>query len=273
MSDILKNVPLDKKEAYISTYTPELLFAIPRKSKRDEIGVPEKLPFHGRDYWMAYEISWLNLQGKPQIAWAQFSFPCDSECIIESKSMKLYLNSFNQSRYASMTEVEEVIRKDYSVLLNCEVEVKLFPPSWDKHPPRQDFTGICVDGLEVETDVYQVNANLLKVEEEVVDEAIYSHLLKSNCLVTHQPDWAAVWVHYVGKKIDHTSFLKYIISFREHYEFHEQCIERIYMDILNHCKPEKLTVFGKYSRRGGIEIEPYRSNFESAPQSFKIIRQ
>ncbi|MFT5317567.1 MAG: 7-cyano-7-deazaguanine reductase [Chlamydiales bacterium] len=265
--------PLGKPSSYITSYTPSLLFPIPRKTKRDEIQVPEQLPFEGVDLWNAYEISWLNPKGKPQVAIAEFVIPCTSPNIIESKSFKLYLNSFNQSPFASSQEVMIILEKDISKGVGEKIQVNLITPQ-DFHLAKiQEFEGTCLDDLDIEVSSYRVHADYLKSGEDTVDETLYSNLLKSNCLVTGQPDWASLQIHYIGPKIHHESLLKYLISFREHNEFHEQCVERIFMDLSHCCRPDKLTVYGRYTRRGGLDINPFRSNFESTPTNFRHCRQ
>lgn len=252
--------PLGKATTYISEYQRELLFPIARSLNRDEIQVFDKLPFKGVDIWNAYELSWLNLQGKPVVALAQFVFPCESPNIIESKSFKLYLNSFTNSKFSSVEVVRDILIQDLSDFSGktCEVDVILL--EWVRKTVIKPFTGICLDGLNVECDRYSVEPTLLRVNEKKhVEEVVYSNLLKSNCLVTGQPDWGSVQIQYSGQQIQHESLLKYIISFRNHNEFHEQCVERIFMDIMRQCQPHKLTVHACYTRRGGLDINPFRS--------------
>ncbi|NGX43517.1 MAG: NADPH-dependent 7-cyano-7-deazaguanine reductase [Chlamydiae bacterium] len=271
--DTLKKAPLGKETFYVSQYTPSLLCPLPRKSKRDEIGIPATLPFFGVDIWNAYEVSWLNLKGKPKVAIAEVNIPCESSYLIESKSFKLYLNSFNQTRFPNGEEVRSTIIRDLNRRTETTVQVRFrYPSDFSTHQLRE-LSGICIDQLDIETDCYQVDASLLQCSKEIVEEELHSHLLKSNCLVTGQPDWASVYIHYFGPKIDHSSLLKYLVSYREHDEFHEQCIERIYMDITKQCQPQKLTIFGMYTRRGGIDINPFRSNFEACPPKFRTPRQ
>jgi 7-cyano-7-deazaguanine reductase len=265
----LKHTPLGKQAVYKDQYDPSLLFPIPRIDKRREIGIQAETPFHGVDIWYGYELSWLNQKGKPETALAVFTYPCDSSHLIESKSFKLYLNSFNQTRFSSREEVSRTLVKDLSQAAGKPVEVA-FP----ERLPLDTFKGICLDSQDIEVETYQVNPSLLGCEEEEeVEERLYSNLLKSNCLVTGQPDWGSVAIHYQGPRIDHAGLLKYIISFRQHLEFHEQCIERMFVDLLRECRCKKLTVFGKYTRRGGLDINPFRSNFEQAPPHFRTDRQ
>jgi 7-cyano-7-deazaguanine reductase len=264
----LKENPLGKKTTYYEAYDASLLFTISRTVKRDEIGVSKKLPFHGIDIWNNYELSWLNLKGKPEVAIAEFRLPCESPFLIESKSLKLYFNSFNQAKFANSQNIIDTIRKDLSEASQSSVDVRLHKFNNLKKIQLEEFHGYCIDNIEVDINEYVVNPKLLKCGKERVQEELYSNLLKSNCLVTEQPDWGSVYISYQGPKIDHASLLKYIISFRQHNEFHEQCIERIFMDLVRECKTEKLTVFGKYTRRGGLDINPYRSNFQQPTSSF-----
>lgn len=259
---------LGKKTEYKDQYDPSLLFPIPRAEKRKEIGVSSNLPFHGKDIWFGYELSWLNAKGKPVVSLAVFSFPCESSHIIESKSFKLYLNSFNQTKFKSREEVLKTLSDDLSKGCGKPVNVEFIETL-----PHDSFKGICLDSLDIEIDTYQLDAGFLKLGEDYVQESLYTNLFKSNCLVTGQPDWASVFIHYQGPHIDHEGLLKYLISYRQHLEFHEQCIERIYTDLIRVCKCEKLTVFGKFTRRGGLDINPFRSNFEHSFANFQTSRQ
>lgn len=267
---------LGKKAAYDPHYNPDKLFAIPRKGKRDEIGVPEPLPFYGFDLWNHYEVSWLNTKGKPVVALAEISYGCDTPCIIESKSMKLYFNSFNNSQFESASAVQGLIVQDLEARLGGPVSVKISPLTELKNETLLvGLSGICLDNLDIHCSSYDVDATLLKSEETLTEETLYTNLLKSNCLVTNQPDWGSVQIAYRGKKINHEGLLRYIVSFRNHNEFHEQCIERIFMDIMTHCQPETLSVYGRYTRRGGLDINPYRTNIqgEAGMENMRLIRQ
>jgi len=272
-NDSLNNSQLGKKTEYIATYTPSLLFPIARDEKRNEINVPANLPFTGFDIWNAFEISWLNAAGKPCIAIAEFFIPCESECLIESKSFKLYLNSFNQERFESAKEVETTLISDLSKSTGANVKVNIILPSEFHKLTFKEPEGVCLDDLEFECDVYEINSSFLKTNNIKTNETLFSNLLKSNCLVTGQPDWASIQIRYTGNQIDHEGLLRYLISFRNHNEFHEQCVERIFMDITNACQPEKLTVYARYTRRGGLDINPFRSNFEELPKNVRFGRQ
>jgi 7-cyano-7-deazaguanine reductase len=259
----LSNTPLGKITAYIDTYSPNLLVGIPRTIAREEIGLTTKnIHFHGYDFWNCYELSWLNFSGKPCVALLNFIVPFDSELISESKSVKLYLNSFNNTRMIDKDQVLNTITNDLSNIVKAPIKAEI-KEIYDLSGSKiLSFSGVCIDNLEIEIDEYKVNPNLLKLEShnEIVEECLYSNLLKSNCLITNQPDWATIQIKYTGHKINHESLLKYIVSFRNHNEFHEQCVERVFCDIMRVCKPIELEVFAKYTRRGGIDISPYRTN-------------
>ncbi len=273
MSDILEKSPLNKAAPYVSSYTPSLLWAIPRNLKRQEIGMSTALPFMGGDTWNAYELSWLDESNKPHVAMAEFYFSCDSECLIESKSFKLYLNSFNQTQFKNTDVLVATMQKDLSEATGCMVKVRLILPPFDQSYSFQEFQGQCLDDLDIAVDTFTIQPEFLVTQPQEVEETLYSNLLKSNCLVTNQPDWASVFIHYRGKKIQHEGLLKYIISFRNHNGLQEQCVERIFMDIMRRCQPEKLTVYARYTRRGGLETNPFRSNFQSNVENVRTFRQ
>ncbi|HWW07457.1 NADPH-dependent 7-cyano-7-deazaguanine reductase QueF [Collimonas sp.] len=269
--------PLGKPAAYQSQYQPSLLFPIARQGKREEIGISGTLPFFGVDIWNAYEVSWLNLRGKPQVAIATFTVPADSPNIVESKSFKLYLNSFNQTRLADTDALLQLLRTDLSAGFGAPVHVTLTTADAFAELKLQEPQGLLLDRLDIEVSEYRPNPTLLKndANQVVVEETLVSHLLKSNCLVTGQPDWGSVQIHYVGAAIDQESLLKYLISFRDHNEFHEQCVERIFMDLMRNCAPQKLSVYARYTRRGGLDINPWRSNFSTSqpPLNWRQARQ
>lgn len=253
---------LGQNVEYKDAYDKNLLLGIPREIARNEIKLPEILPFKGVDIWNCYEISWLNMKGKPCVRIINLIVPAESECLIESKSLKLYFNSFNGTKFESEKEVLEIIEQDLSNVAQKKVIVIMKTLDEANNEPLTLFDGINIDHLDVEITDYNVNGDLLKLADknEIVEETICSNLLKSNCLITQQPDWASIQIKYKGKQIDHKSLLKYIISFRNHNEFHEQCVEHIFFDIMQKCTPEKLTIHAKYTRRGGIDINPYRTN-------------
>jgi 7-cyano-7-deazaguanine reductase len=268
-----QNLALGQNVEYKDHYAPELLQGVPRSLSRDLINISEPLPFTGIDIWNGYELSWLNEKGKPQVAILRCWVPITSEFLVESKSFKLYLNSFNQSKFSSWEDVKLALEKDLSACAGQTVEVALLS--------LQDFTstslgkpdGISIDDLDIDVDTYSPDTSLLSTSSEWVSETLCSDLLKSNCLITSQPDWASIMVRYEGNKIDHADLLKYFISFRQHNEFHEQCVERIFCDILSTCNPEKLTVYARYTRRGGLDINPFRSNFEQPGADVRLPRQ
>ena len=271
--------PLGQQTEYVSEYAPRLLFPIARAESRKHLLITDVLPFYGIDIWTGYELSWLNLSGKPQVAVAEFRIPCDSEYIIESKSFKLYLNSLNQSCFESEKDVQGVLERDLSAVAKAAVKVQLFPVTHrykDGHYLESIArpTAIELDALDVSVDTYHPSPELLKTGSAFVEEMLVSHLLKTNCPVTGQPDWASVFISYKGNQILHDNLLRYLISFREHQDFHEHCVERIFCDILRECKPQSLSVYARYTRRGGLDINPFRSSNEhDKPFDMRLIRQ
>lgn len=271
-----KHNPLGRATEYVSTYTPELLYPIARSESRAGLGLSGgDLPFFGVDIWTGYEVSWLDEGGKPQVAIAQFEVPCDSEFLIESKSLKLYLNSFNQTRFGTMEQVKEHMLADLSSVAGAPVGVSLFPLAQLHATSVGQPGGECLDALPLTVTHYQPEPALLKVDgAREVKETLYSDLLKSNCPVTGQPDWASVQISYQGPAIDRTGLLAYIISFREHQEFHEHCVEQMFVDLMARCQPQYLSVFARYTRRGGLDINPFRSSDPNAkPESMRLVRQ
>lgn len=277
MPEDLQNSPLGKRSDYPDQYDASLLFPIARAPKREELGIAGTLPFFGMDLWNAYELSWLNLRGKPQVAIASFLAPADSPNIVESKSIKLYLNSFNQARLASVDALREVLAADLSEAFGASVQVQIKLPDQFAQLKMGELEGLLLDRLDIEVDSYSPDPMLLKAahDQAPVEETLVSHLLKSNCLVTGQPDWGSVQIAYVGAQIEQEGLLKYLIGFRSHNEFHEQCVERIFMDILRQCRPQKLAVYARYTRRGGLDINPWRSNFSTGqkPSTLRNARQ
>ncbi|WP_338853162.1 NADPH-dependent 7-cyano-7-deazaguanine reductase QueF [Alteromonas macleodii] len=270
------DLSLGKQVDYEFEYNPDLLQGVPRSLSRDTLNLAGSgLPFDGIDTWTGYELSWLNLKGKPNVAILECHVPITSKNLIESKSFKLYLNSFNQTKFASAEDVRQVLQADLSACAGEPVEVKLILPEQFSSLQFQEFNGILLDSLDVEIDQYSPNTQYLTVakNETGIQETLVSHLLKSNCLITSQPDWASIQVRYEGKAIEHEGLLKYLISFRQHNEFHEQCVERIYNDIMKHCQPDKLTVCARYTRRGGLDINPFRSNYEAPYANHRQARQ
>ena len=310
---------LGKSSAYVDQYDATLLFPIPRAGKREEIGVnvtaAKPLPFLGADMWTAFELSWLNLRGKPQVALAHFTIPCETLNIVESKSFKLYLNSFNNTRFADAQAVKERLRADISeavwrgVATQDSAAVQAEPVealrSFDRlrtgqaqgerivsarasigvtivgmeafdAEPVHELDGLSLDRLDMDFEHYTPAPHLLSAtpDEQPVSEVFVSNLLKSNCLVTGQPDWGSVQISYTGDQIDQGGLLQYLVSFRNHNEFHEQCVERIFMDIWTRCKPTRLTVYARYTRRGGLDINPFRTSHPQAlPRNVRTARQ
>ena len=277
-----ENSPLGKASAYADQYDASLLFPIPRSGKRAEIGISAAPPFFGADLWTAFELSWLNQRGKPQVALAHITVPCESPNIIESKSFKLYLNSFNSTRFLDAAEVQARLRADLSeaawrgAAQPSSAGVRLLLPELFDREPVHELDGLSLDRLDVECTQYTPAPELLRaaVNEPPVTEVLTSNLLKSNCLITGQPDWASVRISYSGPQIDQEGLLQYLISFRRHNEFHEQCVERIFMDLWTRCQPHKLTVYARYTRRGGLDINPFRTSHpQGLPANVRTARQ
>jgi 7-cyano-7-deazaguanine reductase len=273
---------LGKNSAYIDQYNSSLLFPIPRAVKREELGILDSPIFFGADLWTAFELSWLNLKGKPQVAIAHITVPAESTHIIESKSFKLYLNSFNATQFVDTQAVRDCMREDLDaalwhggkILARCGIKI-ILPDEFDKEPVHE-LDGLNLDRMDIECTSYQPSPELLNAQkdEAPVTETFVSHLLKSNCLVTGQPDWGSVQISYSGDQIDQAGLLQYIVSFRNHNEFHEQCVERIFMDIWTRCKPLKLSVYARYTRRGGLDINPWRTSHpQTPPKNIRTARQ
>ncbi len=269
-------IELGKDALYVDQYSPELLAPIPRSFARAELpfGGPlgdQPLPFTGSDIWTAYELSWLDMRGKPVVAMAEFIFPCDSSSIVESKSFKYYLNSFNQTQFSGARSVAQVLHDDLTQSSGGQVEVVIRSAS---DMPVDELPGECVDDIEVDIQTYEPDPSLLEMTDQRAEKRqLFSHLLKSNCPVTGQPDWATVWVEYSGNEILPESFLKYVISYRKHQGFHENCVERMFSEIMTHCEPEALSVYARYTRRGGLDINPYRTNCGGTPPEVRLARQ
>ena len=273
---------LGKPAPYVDHYDASLLFPISRLPKRVELGLHGAVPFFGADLWSAFELSWLTPRGKPQVAIAHITVPCETPNIVESKSFKLYLNSFTNTPFASADEVRDRIRADVSEAAwrgassQSSVGVRiLMPDQFDREPVRE-LEGLSLDRLDIECTQYTPAPELLTAVfgEQPVEEVLTSNLLKSNCLVTGQPDWGSVQIRYSGPQIDQGGLLRYLVSFRNHNEFHEQCVERIFMDIRTRCKPVKLAVYARYTRRGGLDINPFRTSHPmSPPPNVRTARQ
>ena len=276
MHPAAEHSPLGKSSEYISTYTPSLLFPIPRTAKWAELGVTaQTLPWQGVDYWNCFELSWLLPSGKPVVAIGEFAIPADSPNIIESKSFKLYLNSLNQTPFESRAALQACLEKDLSAAAGKPVSVRLSTLAEFQALGVAGLPGQCIDELDISVSDYeQPRPELLRCDAtQVVEQTLHSHLLKSNCPVTGQPDWGSVVVEYRGALLDPASLLSYLVSFRQHADFHEQCVERIYLDLKRLLEPEHLTVYARYVRRGGLDINPYRSTGPVSPANQRLVRQ
>lgn len=273
----LNGLTLGKPTEYHDRYDPSLLQAVPRSMNREPLGLyPDSLPFHGADIWTLYELSWLNAKGLPQVAVGEVTLNASSINLIESKSFKLYLNSFNQTRFADWAEVRATLERDLSACAAGDVNVSLFRLQEIEGQPIGHFAGYCIDEQDIVIENYQFTPEYLQQATlpEVVEEQLVSHLLKSNCLITNQPDWGSVQISYRGPRIQCEALLRYLVSFRHHNEFHEQCVERIFNDIQRFCQPESLSVYARYTRRGGLDINPWRSNTgDWKPGHSRLVRQ
>lgn len=270
---------LGKKTIYPQNYSPQLLFALERAPARSQLPLYNQgqLTFMGEDVWTLYEVSWLNGHGIPQVAIGELRLPAASDFIIESKSLKLYLNSLNQHRFASWQQALKTIQADIEQKLGHKVGLQLFSLASFKGQMLHQPPGINIDPA-----LHKISANKIKAvnpsfltvdKSQQLAEVLYSDLLKSNCQITCQPDWATIIIDYKGAKLDRAGLLKYILSYRQINEFHEPCVERIYHDIMHYCRPKKLAVYARYTRRGGIEINPFRSNYPISPLNLRLIRQ
>lgn len=269
--------PLGKSSTYISVYTPSLLYPISRLPKWQELGLdPQQLPFHGADIWNCFELSWLTPSGKPVVAAAEFVFPIKAARIVESKSFKLYLNSLNQTVFRDRHDLLKTLETDLSVAAQGPVMVRLLSMQQLHQAGLFMLPGTCIDDLDVEVSSYSYDPSLLSLAASAgpVTEVLHSHLLKSNCPVTGQPDWGSVQISYSGPALDHASLVRYLVSFRQHSDFHEQCVERIFLDILKLLgEGATLTVYARYVRRGGLDINPWRSTQPGMPENLRLARQ
>lgn len=272
----LAGLTLGKTTDYRDQYDAALLQGVPRSLNREPLGLnADNLPFQGADIWTLYELSWLNANGLPQVAIGHVSLDHATVNLVESKSFKLYLNSFNQTRFASWDDVQQTLERDLRACAQGNVTVALYRLDEIEGQPIAHFHGKCIDDQDISIDNYTFDAELLKdaASGKIVEETLVSHLLKSNCLITHQPDWGSVQIQYRGAKIDREKLLRYLVSFRHHNEFHEQCVERIFSDIQRFCQPESLSVYARYTRRGGLDINPWRTNTPFVPATGRLVRQ
>ncbi len=272
----IDNSTLGKTTSYDGGYDRSLLLPIERAGNRAEIGVKEPLPFYGVDVWNAYELSWLDQRGKPRVALAEFRIPASSPNLIESKSFKLYLNGFAEERMADAPALQAILIHDLSAAAGCAVEVTLRDAHAAQHV-LADLCGTSLDNQDLAIDCYgPPHADFLRTDEDApaVSETLVSQLLRSNCPVTGQPDWGSVQIAYRGAPIDHAGLLRYLVSFRNHNEFHEHCVERIFVDLMRRCAPQQLSVYARYTRRGGLDINPFRSTLAAAePDNVRTPRQ
>lgn len=276
MKQPLGHLSLGRPTDYPTAFDAGLLQAVPRQLNRSAIGLSEMsaLPFQGQDYWNGYELSWLNARGMPQVAVGEFVIPASSPNLVESKSFKLYLNSFNNCQWPNWDAVKDQLQKDLSACAGASVQVNLLTVQQAQHQAFTDLPGECLDDQDIAITEYDYNAGLLAHHDEhEVTETLHSHLLKSNCLITNQPDWGSVMIRYRGKTVDRAALLRYIVSFRHHNEFHEQCVERLFVDLKTQLDIKQLTVYARYTRRGGLDINPFRSDFEAAPAPGRLSRQ
>jgi 7-cyano-7-deazaguanine reductase len=282
MMNTPKHSRLGKPTIYADQYDASLLFPIARAPQRAELGLGASLPFMGADLWTAFELSWLNPRGKPQVALAHITVPCESVNLIESKSFKLYLGSFNNTRFADAAEVLARLRADLTeaawrgAVVQSSVGVKLVAAEWFDREPIEELDGLSLDRLDLDCDRYSPAPELLSAatDEAPVSEVLTSNLLRSNCPVTGQPDWGSVQISYFGPQIDQAGLLRYLISFRKHNGFHEDCVERMFMDLQARCQPHKLSVYARYTRRGGLDINPFRTSYPQAlPANRRTARQ
>lgn len=271
--------PLGKQVSYPKQYDPSLLYPISRSINRNQLNLEATtLPFFGVDIWDASELCYRNPKGKPIVALGQFVIPCESEKLVESKSLKLYLNSYANMRFADEDSFLAQIKQDLSRACGHDVTITLRSLS---HHSLQETVILqppgyhCLDNLDVAIeDSNNVNPNVLQTAgSQKVSEKLCSHIFKSNCPVTTQPDWASIFIEYTGIPIDHAGLLRYIVSYHDHTEFHEHCVERMFMDIMRACQPEKLYIYAQYTRRGGLCITPIRSNYPTTFTHQRGIRQ
>ncbi|MBN4066942.1 NADPH-dependent 7-cyano-7-deazaguanine reductase QueF [Simkania negevensis] len=267
--------PLGQRVEPLFSYEPSLLFPIKRSLGRKELGLAEeRLPFTGSDAWNAYELAFLDLKGKPCVGIVRVTVPCNSPYLFESKSFKLYLNSFNMTRFDSFEEVQSRIEHDLSAAIEKKVSVVIVGVNEHHTLSCSPLEGSSLDELEIEVDSYEIDPSLLCIKDgEEMQEKFYTHLFRSKCPMTGQPDWATLFLHYRGPKINTSSLLRYLVSYRDHSGFHEQCVERIFVDIKKYCRSHALSVLGCFNRRGGIDINPFRSDFEEQPPLLHIARQ
>ena len=270
----MTELPLGRTTRFPDRYAPETLCRIERADNRERIGLNRPLPFSGVDIWNAWDLTWLDERGQPQTATAEIRIPAESPGIVESKSMKLYLGSFAMSEYASPAAVRDLIATDLGGCSGANVSVRIDALGDTRARSVGRLPGESLDHTGAECSEWEVDAGLLRADAEtVVSEDLYSDALRSLCPVTGQPDLGSVLVCYEGPRIERASLLRYIVSYRRHQDFHENCVERMFVDISERCGARTLTVYARYQRRGGIDINPFRSNFEDPPRNLRLWRQ
>jgi 7-cyano-7-deazaguanine reductase len=269
----MNKLPLGEASEYPREYAPQVLCPVARSEARDSMGVGDHLPFSGVDIWNAYELTWLGASGKPRVGIATLTVPASSPNIVESKSLKLYLGSLAMSRYGSVGDLSAIIARDVSNTAGADVNVFIQPATDATRAAIAALPGICIDDGLLREEPWHPDAGLLRVGDESVEENLHSHLLRSLCPVTGQPDTGSVLIHYSGPRIDRDSLLTYVVSFREHQDFHEACVERMFLDIKARCRSERLTVYARYNRRGGIDINPFRSDCDDDAENLRLWRQ
>lgn len=270
----LLQAPLGKTSDYPVRYAPEVLFAVPREENRSRLNIGDEWPWYGEDVWQAYEMSWLKPSGVPVVAIGRFRVPAGSPFLIESKSFKLYLNSFNQERVADEAMLRQALIRDLSAVAGAPVAVEIRPLVGGECLPVIPDGYLCVDDLLVNDVSYEYQPEVLRIGDGApVSEKLCSHLLKSNCPVTGQPDWGSLLVEYTGAALDHAGLLRYVIGFRNKQDFHEHCVETVFVDLMRQCAPERLTVMACYTRRGGLDINPWRSTEPGHAPGWRLLRQ
>lgn len=270
----LRDAPLGRPARHPDRYAPSLLYAVPRHPQRAALGLAARLPFTGVDVWTAYELTWLDAMGKPQVALATLEVPAESPSLVESKSMKLYLGSFAQTNFAGMTEVAAAIERDVSATTGARVVVTLRGPAAFDAQAIRELAGESLDSLQIACDTYDVEPGFLAAGHERVEETLTTRLFRSVCPVTAQPDIASVQVSYRGMRVDREGLLRYLVSYRRHAGFHEHCVERIFVDLAARCGCEQLSVLARFTRRGGLDINPFRTNAgAAAPANVRTARQ
>ena len=268
------SAPLGQKSSYPSGYDKTLLHPVERRMQRQAMKIPENVEFKGYDVWNAYEILCRNLKGKPMRTLATFLVPANSRNLCESKSVKLYLNSLNHERFSSLDVVAHIIARDLSEICEAPVKAIMKPDSLFSIENNFQESFRCIDDIDIEINHYMRTPELLIPDfHTIIEDKIATHLFKSHCLCTGQPDMGSIFIDYDGPKIDDESMLSYLVSYSEHAGFSENCIEQIFIDIMTCAKPKKLCIFGRFTRRGGIDINPYRSTHDISFDNTRLFYQ